>query len=226
MVRMMSALALCLCLPWSAAGQSTHDAQQWTLLLATVRPASDWRVHLELQPRLGRGDDVIAPDQVLGRWAVGRQVTPRVSVWAGHAWAGNFRSTGSVHEQRLWQQVSVALPRAGDWSPSLRFRLEQRFVDEWSDSSHRVRALGRLTRPLDREGRWSLALWDELFVTLDDTQPGPDDGFDRNRLFSGVRRRLTSVANVEMGYLWQAARPRVGPRQHVHAAFVWLDLTL
>jgi hypothetical protein len=211
-----------LCLPAVSRAQATTDVQQWTLLLATIRPTPDWRVHLELQPRLG--DDVSAVDQVLTRWGVGRQISPRLSIWGGHAWIANVRSSGNIHEQRLWQQASVVLPPAGAWTPSLRFRLEQRFVDQWADSSHRVRALGRLVRPLDDEGRWSLAVWDELFVTLDDTRAGPPRGVDRNRLFGGVRRRLAAQAGLEAGYLWQAARPRVGPRQDAHAAFVWLDL--
>lgn len=213
---------LLLCLPAATMAQAPADTQQWTLLLATVRPTPEWRLHLELQPRLG--DDVSAVDQVLTRWAVGRQLSPRVSVWGGHAWVANIRATGNIHEQRLWQQLSVALPAAGAWAPSLRFRLEQRFAEPWEDSSHRVRALGRLARPIDAEGRWLVALWDELFVTLDDTRAGPPQGVDRNRLFGGVRRRLTQQASLEIGYLWQATRPRIGPRQDAHAALVWLDL--
>ena len=222
MRRSWCALFALLCLPVPTAAQDTVDAQQWTLLLATVRPTDAWRLHLELQPRIG--DDITAVDQVLTRWAVGRQMTSRASVWAGHAWVANVRSRGNIHEQRLWQQLSVALPSVGDWSPSLRLRIEQRFVEQWANSSHRVRALSRFARPLDGEGRWSIALWNEVFVTLDDTQAGPADGFDRNRLFGGVRRQVTPSIDLEMGYLWQAARPRVGPHQHAHAAFVWLDL--
>jgi hypothetical protein len=221
-IRSCYATLVLFCLPAASLAQVQSDTQQWTLLLATLRPTADWRLHLELQPRFG--DDVSALDQMLTRWAVGRQISPRASVWGGHAWVANIRATGNIHEQRLWQQVSVALPSAGAWTPSLRIRLEQRFVEQWADSSHRVRALGRLVRPLDGEGRWSLAVWDELFVTLDETQAGPPQGVDRNRLFGGVRRRLAPQASVELGYLWQAARPRVGPRQDAHAAFVWLDL--
>lgn len=222
MFRSTVLLAACLCLPSMAAAQPTSDVQQWTLVLATLRPTDTWRVHLEFQPRLG--DDVSAVDQVLTRWAVGRQVTPRVSVWAGHAWAANIRPGGNVHEQRLWQQLSATFPTVQAWAPSLRLRLEQRFVPQWSDPSYRARALARVTRPLDAERRWSLALWHELFVTLDDTRVGPPQGIDRNRTFGGLRRRLSDEAQLEAGYLWQGTEPRQGPRQHAHAAFVWLDL--
>lgn len=222
MLRMLVALALHLALPVHAAAQSTHDSQVWTLLLATVRPTDDWRVHLEFQPRFR--DNLQSLDQSLARWAVGRQITPRVSIWAGHAWVANRRASGTVHEQRIWQQLSATLPAAGQWTPSLRFRLEQRFVDQWADSSHRVRALARVVRPIDDEQRWAVALWNEVFVTLDDTAPGPADGLDRNRVFGGVRRRLSPSASVEGGYLWQAAKPRGGAQQHAHAAFLWLDL--
>lgn len=222
MLRVCRALLVLLCLPAAAAAQPTADPQWWTLVLATIRPTPDWRVHLEVQPRLGEAAPGL--DQSIARWGIGRQVTPRVSLWAGHAWIANPPGPGTWHEQRLWQQASVALPDAAGWTPSLRFRLEQRFAARWSGTSHRARALARVARPLDAERRWSLVAWDELFVTLDDTTLGPARGIDRNRLFGGARRQLTESAAFEAGYLWQAARPRSGRRQDVHAAFVWLDL--
>ena len=222
MLRVCRALLLVLCLPAASVAQSTVDPQVWTLLLATVRPDADWRVHLELQPRVGEAASGL--DQSIARWAIGRQLNPRVSLWAGHAWIANPPGPGTWHEQRLWQQASVTLPQAAGWAPSLRFRLEQRFADRWSSTSHRARALARVTRPLDAERRWSLVAWDELFVTLDDTTIGPARGVDRNRVFGGARRQLSTAAALDAGYLWQAALPRSGPRQDVHAAFVWLDL--
>lgn len=224
--RLLLPLLLVLCWtawhPSPAAAQADGDVQQWTLLLATLRPTSDWRVHLELQPRLG--DDVSALNQHLTRWAIGRQLSPRVSAWAGHAWVVNPPGPGTLHEQRLWQQLSIALPGAGQWTPSLRLRLEQRFVDRWSDTSHRARALARVTRPLGARQHWTLVAWNELFVTLDETPVGPARGVDRNRLFGGLRRTLSPRAALETGYVWQATRPRSGPRQDAHVALVWLDL--
>lgn len=220
-------LPLLLALWWSAphaAAQTTDDdVEQWTLLLATLRPAPEWRVHLELQPRLGNGFTTV--QQHLTRWAVGRQLSPRVTAWAGHAWVVTPPGPGTQHEQRLWQQLTVGLPRAGAWSPSLRLRLEQRFVDRWSDTSHRARALARVVRPLQGSPHWAVVAWDEVFVTLDETRVGPARGLDRNRLFGGVRRTLSPNAALEGGYLWQTARPRVGPQQHDHVAFLWADLT-
>ena len=215
-------MCLWLAAPVAAMAQTT-DFHQWSLLLATVRPAEDWRVHLEVQPRLG--DEASTLDQLLARWAVGRVVTPRLSLWAGHAWVANPRGPGVTHEQRLWQQAIVRVPDAGAWTPTIRLRLEQRFVDQWDRTSHRARAMARVTRPVDDRGQWLLAAYDEVFVSLDDTAGGPARGFDRNRLFGGIRRVLSQQAAMEAGYLWQATRPRVGPRQDVHAAFVWLDLT-
>lgn len=224
MVRFVLLCALALSLPTTSRAQGPADTQLWTLAIATLQPTDDWRVHLEFQPRFG--DAISGVDSVISRWAVGRQVTPRVSVWAGHAWAANVRDTGNLHEQRLWQQLSVAFPQAGGWSPSLRMRLEQRRLEQWDGTSHRVRALGRLVRPLTTDGVWSLAIWDELFVTLDGTPNGPMEGFDRNRLFAGVVRRLSPQATIEMGYLMQLVNiPQVGSRPQAHAALTWLNVT-
>ncbi len=222
--RLLLLLAVLSCAPVPYAhAQQPADTQLWTLVLATLRPAGDWRVHLEFQPRFG--DDVSGVDQVLSRWAVGRQLTPRVSIWGGHAWAANIRSTGTLNEQRLWQQLSASLPAAGGWEPALRLRLEQRFLDPWDGSSHRFRALGRVVRPLDEQGSWALALWDEVFVTLDDTPGGPAAGFDRNRAFAGILRRWSPRASLEVGYLLQHVHtPTVGSRPRAHAVLTWLNL--
>jgi hypothetical protein len=222
--RVARLLAVLLCAPmWAQAQPPPADTQVWLLGLATLTPG-DWRIHLEAQPRFG--EDVAGVDQVLSRWAVGRQVTSRVSIWGGHAWAASVRPSGNLHEQRLWQQLSAVLPDAGAWTPSLRLRLEQRFLGQWENSSHRFRALGRVVRPLDQQGTWSIAIWDEVFVTLDDTPGGPQQGYDRNRFFAGALRRLSPYATLEAGYLLQTVNyPVVGSRPQAHAAFAWLNLT-
>ena len=187
----------------------------------TLVPVGDhWTVHGEAQARWS--EDLTQYDQTLLRGAVGRRLNSRVTLWGGYAYAPRVTPGDRLDEQRLWEQASITLPGAGKWAPSLRLRQEQRFLAEWGDASHRFRALGRVVRPLGASG-WSLALWDEYMITLDDTLDGPRQGFDQNRVFAGVLRKLTTQVSLEGGYLWQLL-PSNASRgvRHGHTALIWV----
>ena len=209
-------------LAWPAgirAQESLHDTQLWLFLLGQIPVGKDWLVHAEVQPRWN--DDISRQDQVLLRGGLGRRLGPRVTVWGGYAYTPRHGTESWTHEQRTWEQFNANLPSLGRWSPSIRFRQEQRFLDAWSDASHRFRAMGRLVRPLGSSG-WSIAASDEYFVTLDHTGGGPRQGFDQNRVFSGVLRRLGTDVTFETGYTWQMLpKNATTPTRHNHIWLVW-----
>lgn len=215
-------LALLACVPsWvHAQPPASHDVQAWLLLLAQQPVGREWIVHGEVQPRWR--DDLRDRDQLLLRGALGRRLGTRATAWAGYAYVPRWRGTTTLHEQRTWQQVNVALPGRVRWVPSIRLRQEQRYLEQWGDASHRFRALGRLVRPIGGS-RWSLAIWDEWFVTLDDTEAGPRRGYDQNRLYLTGARRLSTAVAFEGGYQWQhvPAGPG-GATRHGHTLFAWV----
>lgn len=213
-----------LALPASAAAQDSVDAQLWAQVLATVRVSEHWRLHLEQQPRWHQ--DMSESFQVITRSAVGRQVHDRATLWGGYAWVAKPPGPGVAHEHRIWQQLSATFPTANRWTPSLRLRLEQRFQDGWTGSSHRLRTMGRFVRPLNDGASWSLATWNELFLTFDETVGGPWQGVDQNRLFAGLLRQLNPKAGLEFGYMWTTSKAPARERAHAHVAFVWLNLAL
>jgi hypothetical protein len=221
--------ALCIAIgvalwPSPAPAQRINDGHVWVLGLATVRLSENWRLHLEEQPRWF--DNASESFQIITRTALGRRVGSRASLWGGYAWVAKPPGPGTVHEHRLWQQLSATFPDAGLWTPSLRLRLEQRFQNTWEGSSHRLRTLGRMQRPVTADRRWSLVVWDEVFLTMDETPRGPWDGLDQNRLFGGLLRQFSPKVGLEFGYLWTTLEPPGGRRQHQHVAFTWLNLTL
>jgi hypothetical protein len=216
-------LVFCLGLPVAAMAQDTVDSQLWLQVVATLRLSENWRVHLEEQPRWY--ENWSEPYQIITRGALGRRVTPRVSLWGGYAWVAKPPGEGVQHEQRIWEQLSATFPTVAQWTPSLRLRVEQRFQDSWSDVSHRIRVMGRGVRPLDAERRWSLVGWDELMLTTDDTGGGPAQGVDQNRLFVGTLRQFSPAVGLEFGYLWVTSEPPGSARTHAHNLFVWLNLT-
>ena len=215
------AAGLCLALSSPLAAQTRHDAQLWVMFLDTHALSENWRLHLELQPRWSQ--DMSELDQTLYRWAVGRRINRALTLWGGHVWVPRTLGEGTRHEHRAWQQASITLPTAGKWAPSIRLRNEQRFLDGWADSSHRLRAMLRGVHPI-ADGTWSAVIWDEFMVNYDKTAGGPGQGFDQNRIFAGVLRRLNAKAGLEFGYLLQTPATPTTPTQQNHVGFVWLNL--
>lgn len=205
-----------------ATAQPDGDRHLWVQAVAVLRVSEHWRVHLEEQPRWF--DDVSAPFQNVFRTAVGRQMGPRLSIWAGHGWVAKPPGPGVKHEQRTWQQVLVTPPAARGWTTSLRWRQEQRWQRDWDGTSHRIRLMARAAHSIG-SSRWLAVGWDEAMVTLSATGEGPPKGFDQNRLFGGVSRRVSPHAAVDAGYMWFAVRQPSGQRSDGHVSLVSLNLT-
>jgi hypothetical protein len=201
-----------------------HDAQLWTEVVLTVNLSPTWQVFVEGQPRWS--DDWSTLQQVIARGALGYRLNPRWTIWGGYAWIPRTRGPGTQYEQRIFQQLSGTFPTIAKWTPLLRVRLEQRFLDTWADNSHRLRVRGRVVRPIDEKGLWSIALSDEAMVTFDDTARGPWQGVDQNRAYGGLLRRLSPNATIEGGYLWQTTKPPTSTRTHSHAAVVIVNFTM
>lgn len=208
--------------PSLAAAQDNPDHQAWLQVLA-LGQVGDWRTHVEVQPRFM--NDASELGLTIVRTAVGRTVAPRVSAWLGHAWVPRTLGSGVRHEQRIWQQLSWAGPTVGRWTPSLRVRLEQRWLEPWDGVSHRLRLLGRGQRPFRPGSRWGVFAYDELMLTLDRTPRGPVRGFDRNRLSGGLSRRFSAAVSTDVGYIWETSTI-TGGRRHDHVAVAVLNLTV
>ena len=208
--------------PRLAAAQPDGDRHLWVQAVAVLRVSEHWRVHLEEQPRWF--DDVSAPFQNLVRTAVGRQLGPRFSLWAGHAWVAKPPGPGVKHEQRAWQQLLLTPPVTRGWTTSFRWRQEQRWQRDWDGTSHRIRLMARAAHSIG-SSRWLAVGWDEAMVTLSATGEGPPKGFDQNRLFGGVSRRVSPHAAVDAGYMWFAVRQPSGQRSDGHVSLVSLNLT-
>lgn len=207
----------------SATEADTVDSQLWVQVVTTLKMSHDWRAHLEVWPRWDENWSQLW--QVIGRGAVGRRLGPRMTVWGGYAWIAKPPGDGFTYEQRIWEQFNATFPTAAQWTPSLRVRLEQRFQDGWADSSHRLRLMGRGVRPIDGKSGWSLVGWNELLITADDTQSGPAQGIDQNRLFAGTLRQFNPKVGFEFGYLWVTSKSPNSLRNHDHNLSIWLNLT-
>lgn len=211
-------VVLCL-MSGTAWAQDDPDGQVWVQFLAVGSFADDWRSHIEVQPRFQ--DNSTELGLTLIRGAIGHTVGRRTTVWGGYGWIPRTFGPGVRHEWRTWQQVQVTPAVVSGWTSNLRFRLEQRHLAPWNDSSQRLRVLARGQHPLSPSRRWSLYAYDELMLTLDNTTRGPSRGFDRNRLSSGLSRRISPSLSTDMGYLWERAVAPDGRRNdHIFIAVI------
>jgi hypothetical protein len=138
------------------------------------------------------------------RPGLGYQLTEEQTAWMGYAWIGESLPDLTFHENRIWEQWSLARDH-GDVTIQLRSRLEQRFVSLGDDVGWRYRQMVRLQKPIDRYPNLLWVAWDEVFFHLNDTDWGARTGYNQNRLFVGIGRTppLRSSRRTEIGYLYQ-----------------------
>lgn len=205
----LSLLALLL-LPSTAWAQGpTHAAQTWLGVFVQGRIHGRLFVMSDLHHRM-YGD--FSPYWTLVRPGVGVQLAPGMFVAAGYAWTPSWRAQGlafedRVDEHRAWEQWQHEAPVAdGALRLQARARLEQRWRPSVSDDvGHRLRLMARVTLPLG--GPWLLAVWDELFVTFNDTAWGQRAGYDQNRFFAGPGVwAVRDALRFELGYFNQHLR--------------------
>ena len=210
----------CLLAPLPARAQQTaagHDYQMWAALFATAEIAPGklpYQLWFDGHSRRGADGTV-----VIVRPALGYAPAPWVSLWLGYAWVPVFPDAVDerVDEQRAWQQITLS----GAWldgtlTGQLRTRLEQRFHESPGASMGlRFREFARLNYRPSQDSLWGVALWDELFVGLNDPGFAPQ-GLDQNRVFVGPALYTLDNLRIEFGYLWVHLR-RQGRGQNQHA---------
>ena len=182
----------------------------WAVISASggVQPGrsqNQWRYWLDAQHRafdVGSG-----VTQSLVRPAIGLDLGPTVSVWAGYAYFTNRGSSGErVDEHRPWQQLSWAAHKNARGSLGLRLRLEQRFVESGDDAGWVFRTQVRYAHRLDEAGRWQAVAFIEPFIALNNTDWGSERDVAQNRIFAGGAYRITSALSIEFGYMNQHLR--------------------
>lgn len=187
--RFLTLLLLGIALTQSAPSRAVPtDLQAWTNITTTVTidPARRWFFYFEAQPRLG--DDISRLERLLIRPAIGYNLTEHLAFSLGYAWTPTFSNASYVsdfrNENRIWQQLLYREERFGlQWQH--RLRLEQRFLQDSAETSHRARYLVRASHSLSQDGSFGITGFNELFVTGNGATRAPKGGFDRNRIFVG-----------------------------------------
>lgn len=208
------------------ADDADNELQNWDMVTLRVDAPHRLSIYAEGQARTGFGlEKNEGMDRLLARGALGYRVTPWMSLWQGAVWTPSYRPQFH-NENRLFQQLLLE-NRLKKLIVINRTRLEERFIENAGATSLRFRHMVRLAYPLDKAQKWSAVTFDEYFVNLNRTPSGPRGGFDQNRLFVGINRKLTEQVNAEAGYMLVCVNRHQGmPDKTNHVILLTLNVVV
>lgn len=215
--------------PGLSLGVPFQDFEIWTAItakgtLGLVDPhASPLRFWLEAQGRYGNDSTTLS--QGILRSGLGYALDDHSSVWFGYAYVPTMEpfTTQSRNEQRSWQQYLWGTAGdSGHWN--LRTRLEQRYRPKGSEIGWRIRQQVKFVRPIADWHGWSWVLSDELFINLNRTSY-TNEGFNQNRIFTGLSYRISETLHTEVGYLNQFSNRDGAPNElhHILSLALYID---
>lgn len=180
--------------------QVPQGGQFWSLnlLRGPIGESKKWEYYFEFQPRFDFED--ASANRFLIRPAAIFNLDADQSLWAGVL--DVFDSELSTNELRIWQQYQ-RIDRLDRVIFLNRTRLEERFMNGESDLGLRIRHMLRAQIPLGEESTWSVVLFDEVFLGMNQNGSQPRRGFDQNRAFVGFRKDLKNNLFYEAGYMNQ-----------------------
>ncbi len=186
----------------NACADTEEDGRFWLNVNAQGKlPVENLSWYAEIQPRWKEEGSEF--DQLIIRPALLYKLSKQSSIGLGYAHVNTHKKNGNQEENRLWQQFTYTFEPIDNITLQSRTRLEQRHMENASDTAHRLRQMVRATRPFDSNPAFSLVVWDEVMIYFNDTDWGARSGFDQNRLFLGASWQINSKTKVEMGYLNQ-----------------------
>jgi len=201
-IRILIALYLTVFLPFANA-ETDEDGRFWLNMNAQgALSNTSFGWYMEIQPRWREEGEAF--DTLIIRPAVFYKINDSSSLWLGYGNVQTHPSGNSTKtEHRLWQQYLYNFDPFQGIKVQSRTRLEQRRLEQASETGYKLRQMLRATKTLEHVPSLYLVAWDEYFVNLNDTDWGAKQGFDQNRLFLGLGSKFNSTFAFEIGYLNQ-----------------------
>ena len=186
-----------------------EQIQGWTSVNSTSRISERWAIIGDFHIR--RNNGVKDPSFYLIRFAPQFAVLPNFTVAAGyaHMWIAPSRSDWQsfVNENRIYQQA-IFTTKLGSANLLQRVRNEQRWQQFIENDRHtgnwrftnRVRYLVSVTIPISTN-EWipKPVIADEILFHFG--KPIVNNTFDQNRIFVGIRQKVSENLNFDFGYM-------------------------
>lgn len=176
--------------------------QAWAGVFLSGQPDKESKllVWFDGDARFRDGGDEL--DVSIIRPGIGWRVSSKLDLYAGYAHVTTHRDAGDVEEERFWQQASYPVAELAGGKLTGRTRLEQRFRETGDDTGWRFRQFFRYGRPVEGTP-FGGVISNEVFISLNETDWGQQDGYDQNRLFLGASWQINPRLRLEGGYLNQ-----------------------
>ena len=203
--------------------QSLHTFSGWGALFSSVKLNKKLSLHFDAQLR--SSDNWEQLQTILIRPGLHYKVNANQIATIGYAYVQQLRSLGGISdwepEHRIWEQyiINQSFPVSGRASAlQHRFRLEQRFLPKLklADSeinndgynfSQRLRYFARAVFPFQVCTKFDkgmfVSLQDEIMVNITGASSVNDQFFDQNRAYVSIGYRLSTKADLEVGYMNQ-----------------------
>lgn len=200
-----------------------QDLQAWNGVSVSIPLGHHFTGNLSGQHRWNQNLSQI--DRTLGEASASLSITPSLSIAQGYTWRGTYQPS-FAQEHRPWQYIQLQ-KKFKRLTIIERLRVEERYFKKTGDLIIRNRLFSQLGYQLDKKDNWRFLLSDEVFWTLNDSSSAAKAGFEQNRVFAGINRRLNKQVSVEGGYLLQYLAPNGVPSQKLnHAMVLTLKLAL
>lgn len=213
MRRVRVATMVLLALGAGPAAAAEQDAQAWAALQLDTTLTERWDATLsgELQTR----DNVSAFQSLILDGGAFYRASPRVKLGLGYQYT--VAEPGKSDEQAPWQSLEYT-HGFRDLTLGYKLRLDERIRDDTDGVLPRLRLGLRVTYPLGEA--WYAAASEEIRFNLRDPGTGPVGGFEQNRVYAGLGRKIDERARVEFGYLWRFERERGKPDRSDNVLFL------
>jgi len=226
LITLLLFLISCQALPAYAA---THYFQSWTSLkwVGDIKE-SKFHYFLNAQARLIAADPTF--NQAVFRAGLAYNLTSRTSLWLGY----DYVPTQPVgkhtfrYEHRSWQALLWRAPKRKYIIPTLRTRLEQRYLIGNPGVALRLRQKIAITfAPILRIAPKDATpvIWDELFFNLNHPSWITKNTIDQNRVFLGYSIPIAKRIIFIIGYLnqYKIRNPKNIMNHILYASFVFFQ---
>ena len=200
-----------------------NDLGLWTAVNIHAPITEKIQSRFQISPRWL--DNTTDFSQFIVHGLLGYKFNEHFSFYQGYAWNMSYMPSFK-REQRIYQEATFSHDIA-KVSLDHRFRFEERFLQSIEGISLRARYRLKGTYPLDKLKKWSLVLFDEIFVNLNSHFDGPQAGIDQNRIYTGINRKINENINIDLGYQLQHQFKSRPSRDNLnHFIFFYLNCEL
>lgn len=208
-------------LPINSVSAIENDFQLWVPIYLRFPIKDKFVGYFEANPRFG--DNVTDVSQLRLRPALGYKLKENLIFYTGYTWAPGF--TPNRNENRIWEQLELfSTFKKFKWLEKFKFinqlRLEERLIEDADSMGLRGRYMLQIERALDKNNLWTAVLYNKLYLHFYSVSDGPEGGIDQNRLYAGLRRKITDYLSFETGYQFQYLFNRGRPNNRINHAVV------